>query len=222
MIIRWLGHSSFILESENGFTLATDPFDETVGYPLRPIKADAVTISHDHHDHSYTKRLMDNPILITSVGESEIGNVRVTGYATFHDDQQGALRGKNTIYLIEMDGIRLLHAGDLGEKISETLLRRIGRVDVLMIPVGGTYTLTGEQAAAVATDLNAKLTIPMHYKLPCVTYPITSVQPFLDAMGMAHATYISELELTPISVEKQPKVVLLQYIGEARESQYQR
>ena len=206
MKLTWYGHACFMMESENGVRIAVDPFDASVGYPMRSIEADAVLMSHGHHDHCCRDMIAGEPIVIDTLGHNEIDGVRVTGFASFHDDQQGALRGKNIVHLIEMDGVRLLHAGDLGHLLSSETIREIGPVDVLMIPVGGTYTLTGEEAAKVAKAIGAKVTIPMHYKEACVQYPITDEQPFFAAMGVQNVPKMAVLEVRAQTVEKLPSV----------------
>ena len=144
MKITWRGHSCFLLENEQGTRVAIDPYDESVGYPMRPLESDVLLISHAHHDHSCPDMLRGNPIVIDGEGEYNVCGLRITGYASWHDAQRGALRGANRMYLIEMDGLRILHAGDLGEVPGASQLKRFGRVDIAMLPVGGTYTLTGE------------------------------------------------------------------------------
>lgn len=210
MNITWRGHACFILESDEGVRVAFDPYDESVGYPMRPFLADVVLSSHGHHDHCCRDLLKGNPVWIQGEGEENVSGVRVTGYSTWHDDARGSLRGPNTMFLIEMDGLRILHAGDLGEQLSKTLLSRLGRIDVLMLPVGGTYTLTGEQAAQVAQAVGAAVTLPMHYKAAGVTYPITDEKPFLEAMDALDAPHMKALSLTPVNIKDAPRVVVME------------
>lgn len=211
MKLTWYGHACFLLESAQGVRVATDPYDDSVGYPMREIAADAVLMSHGHCDHSCRDMLAGNPLVLDECGQYEVKDVRITGYASFHDDRQGALRGKNVMNLIEMDGVRVLHAGDLGELPDRRTVDKIGRVDVLLLPVGGTYTLTGEQAAQTAMAFGAAVTIPMHYKTPCVAYPITDEHPFLAAMGATSAPHRALLNLTPDSVRSLPRVVVMDW-----------
>lgn len=211
MKLTWYGHACFMLENAQGVRVATDPYDDSVGYPMREISADAVLMSHSHHDHSCRDMLAGNPLVLDERGQYEVENVRITGFASFHDDRQGALRGKNVMNLIEMDGVRVLHAGDLGELPSVQTVEKIGRVDVLLLPVGGTYTLTGEQAAQAAKAFDAAVTIPMHYKAPCVAYPLTDEWPFLASMGAMDAPHMAQLNLTPDSVRSLPRVVVMNW-----------
>lgn len=211
MKLTWRGHACFIMENDQGVRIAIDPYDASVGYPMRPIAADAVLMSHGHHDHCCREMLVGDPQVIEACGQHAVQNVRITGFSSFHDDQQGALRGQNVLFLIEMDGVRLLHTGDLGHPLSSELIEKIGPVDVLMIPVGGTYTLTGEQAAQTAQRIGAQVTIPMHFKASCVGYPITDAQPFLKAMGAENAPEMAELCLTPESVKALPGVVMMDW-----------
>lgn len=211
MKLTWRGHACFILENDQGMRIAMDPYDASVGYPMRPIAADAVLMSHGHHDHCCREMLAGDPQVIDTCGQYEVQNVRITGFPSFHDDQHGALRGKNVLFLIEMDGVRLLHAGDLGHPLSSELIEKIGPVDVLMIPVGGTYTLTGEQAAKTAQAINAQVTIPMHFKASCVGYPITDAQPFLKSMNVGNVPEMKELLLNPESIRALPGVVMMDW-----------
>lgn len=176
---------------------------------MRPLEADAVLITHGHHDHCCHDMLRGNPIMVEDVGEHIICGVRITGFSTWHDSAQGTLRGPNTMYLIEMDGLRIVHAGDLGEMPGTSLTKRLGRVDVLMIPVGGTYTLTGEEAAKAARAMGASVVIPMHYKVPGVTYPITDEKPFLEAMDAQETPRERRLVVTPLSIQSMPRVIVM-------------
>lgn len=211
MQILWRGHACFVLTSDEGVRIAMDPYDASVGYPMRTLEADAVLMSHGHADHSCCDMLRGEPGIIRTPGVHAVRGVRITGFESWHDDQKGALRGANVMYRIEMDGVRILHAGDLGEMPETETLTRIGRVDVLMIPVGGTYTLDGVQAAQVARAIGAAVTVPMHFKTPCVAYPITDERPFLAAMGTPDAPRVAELDVTPRSVRTLPRVAVMDW-----------
>lgn len=182
MKISWMGHACFAVETEQGTRIVTDPFDEKVGYPLPWGKADIVTISHGHFDHSCYERM--NPANVAdAAGEYTFGDVKIRGIASFHDDAQGAKRGDNVIFVIEADGKRVAHLGDLGHMLSAEQVAAIGHVDAVMIPVGGTYTLTGEQAAQQAKVIDAEAVLPMHYSNEWCKFDITGITPFLQAMN---------------------------------------
>ncbi len=182
MKIHWMGHSCFAIETEDGTRIVTDPFDGHVGYPMPWGRADIVTISHGHGDHNHAEPLRPTH-RADEAKEYVFGGVRITGIPSFHDDQQGAKRGKNVIFVIEADGKRVAHLGDLGHPLSAEQIAAIGKLDALMIPVGGFYTIDGETAAAQARALSPKVVLPMHYKTDCMNFPISDEQPFLKAYG---------------------------------------
>jgi len=163
MEISYLGHASFLLRHKS-VRLLCDPFDKRVGFSQAKIKVEIVTISHDHHDHSERGMLEGEPMVIEGPGEYEIKEVSITGIASWHDDKKGELRGKNTIYTIDMDELRLCHLGDLGHKLNDKQLDLMDGVDVLMIPVGGNYTLGPKEALEVIKQIGPSVVLPMHYK----------------------------------------------------------
>ena len=163
MKITYLGHSCFILQSQSGTTIITDPYTK-VGYELPSgLSADAVTVSHGHFDHNYTQAIQSN-VIISTVGAHTVNEVEITGLESYHDPMQGQLRGKNIIFKYAIDGMIVCHFGDLGEPISSELLEKIGKVDVLLIPVGGKYTIDAEQAKEYIEQIDPRVIIPMHYK----------------------------------------------------------
>ena len=134
MKIRWYGHSCFLLTSENGDSVLTDPFAPEVCARLHDIECGAVTVSHGHFDHCYTAAAAGEPVVIDGAGEYDVGGIHVIGFPAFHDKEQGAKRGTVMMYLFEIDGIRLLHAGDVGDQLTKEQLSEIGVVDVLLVP----------------------------------------------------------------------------------------
>lgn len=166
MDITFLGHSSFKIK-EKGVVLVTDPFDpEMVGFKFPNVEADIVTISHKHKDHGRHDLVGGRPIVISAPGEYEIKNVGIIGIPTYHDSQEGKSRGDNVIYVMEFDNVRLVHLGDLGHELSDDVLGRIGDVDVLMVPVGGEYTIGPKLASDVVASIEPRIVIPMHYRTP--------------------------------------------------------
>jgi L-ascorbate metabolism protein UlaG (beta-lactamase superfamily) len=164
MDITYLGHSSFKLRGRD-CSLVTDPFDpEVVGIKYPKTEADIVTVSHGHSDHNFVDKITAGGMIINGAGEYEIKGVSIIGIPTFHDDEGGKARGKNLIFVIEMDRLRIAHLGDLGHKLSEKLIDQIGDLDILFIPVGGVYTITPKVAADIVRELEPSITIPMHYK----------------------------------------------------------
>jgi len=169
MEITFLGHSCFRIKGKKNIII-TDPFAEgMVGFKMPRVTADIITVSHQHQDHNNiaavkttTKR--KEPFIVDGPGEYEVGNVSIFGVASYHDNSKGVTRGKNTIYLFSLDGLRLVHLGDLGHKLTEGQLEEINGVDILFIPVGGTFTLDDNQAVEVIGQIEPKVIIPMHYR----------------------------------------------------------
>ena len=170
MIISYHGHSCFKLKGRRG-TVVTDPYEAYVGFNLPNLSADIVTVSHQHKDHNAVAKVKGTeanpkPFLIDCPGEYEVGGISVFGERVYHDASQGSERGENTVFTILLDDVRVCHLGDLGHALTETLIEKIGVVDVLFVPVGGTNVLDATQAAAVISQLEPRIVIPMHYQLP--------------------------------------------------------
>lgn len=165
MDIIYLGLSSFKLSGKNA-SLVIDPFDpQMVGLKYPKTEADIVLVSHDHSDHNNIAAIEGHPKVINSPGEYEVKGVSIFGFKTYHDDKKGAERGLNTVYLINIDGINIAHLGDLGHPLSEKLIEQLGSVDVLMIPVGGHFTMDNNTALSVMQNIEPSIVIPMHYKM---------------------------------------------------------
>jgi L-ascorbate metabolism protein UlaG (beta-lactamase superfamily) len=182
MQIKWLGHSSFLFTDSKGRRLLTDPFDNSVGYPLFEGTCDVVTVSHQHFDHNYIEKVKDKAEIVTKVGFFNVCDIPITGIHSYHDDVEGAKRGENTIFIIEMDGYRVCHLGDLGHMLTSEDIEKLGRVDVLLIPVGGNFTIDGKQAAELAIKIEPHIIIPMHYKTPHLSFSLDGVETFLKHM----------------------------------------
>ena len=166
MNITWYGQSCFKIQNKD-ITLITDPFDKSVG--LRPPcgSADIVTISHDHFDHNNYGALKNDPFVIDSAGEFEIKKVVIKGIDSYHDNKEGKERGCNIIYTIEIDDVKICHLGDLGQSVLiNGQLEKIGQVDILFIPVGGVFTIDWKIASAIISQIEPRVIIPMHYKIP--------------------------------------------------------
>ncbi len=214
MIIHWLGQACFKIQTANK-TLIIDPYDEKIGFALPRINADIVLMTHSHYDHSNSVAFPNAATVIQEPGEYSVDNITIKGIQTFHDDVGGQKRGLNTIYKIECEGVSLLHMGDFGEsELRQDTLDAIGSVDILMIPVGGTYTIDGAQAAACVKKIGAKITIPMHYFIPGLNILLSNSEQFLDAMEASNAEPQQFLEITKESLlkKKQNVVVLSQVL----------
>ena len=150
MIIQHIGHAEFLIETENGFRVITDPYDASTGYPVRKIKADAALVSHGHHDHNAVENLEDLKITVNREGIYTLSpEIKVTALNSFHDDAMGAKRGTNLLFMMEADGLKIAHLGDIGCRLEDEQIRILAEPDVLMIPVGGFYTIDGKEAKEI-------------------------------------------------------------------------
>lgn len=191
MQITWYGHSCFLLTAESGFTILTDPCDRETGYDLHDLACDAVTISHEHHDHNCLAIVTGKPDVIRTPGEHRAGEIPVTGFSSYHDDAKGARRGENIVFRYLIDGLRILHLGDLGHMLSEDTIREVGDVDILFAPIGGVFTIDATTAAELANRLRAKVLIPMHYKTPALHFNIEGLEPLLAANANRSVHYLN-------------------------------
>jgi len=213
MKIKWLGHSAFLLTSEKGKKVLTDPYESgsyggAVGYKPITEKVDIVTVSHSHEDHYCTKTLPAGYQCVDSPGKHEIGGIVVTGIKTYHDTSGGKDRGRNIVFVIEIDGIRVCHLGDLGHVLTQDQIASLGRVDVLLLPVGGFYTIGPKEALSVMKDLSPAITIPMHFKTDVLGFQIKPVEDFLSLAGKYERPGTSEIEIKPDDLKSRKIVVL--------------
>ncbi len=210
--IEWLGHACFLILSAAGTRIVTDPFNEEVGYPLPHVEADIVTVSHQHFDHNAVSVVRGRPRVVEGPGEYRMEEVSVRGVATFHDKEQGQKRGTNTVFVITVDGLTVCHLGDLGHLLSPEQSSLIGPVDVLLIPVGGTYTIDAREAIETVSALRPRVVIPMHYKTEYMNFPITGVDEFTG-----HFKQVARRNYFEVSAESglgQDPVVVLAFAGE--------
>jgi len=210
MEITWLGHSCFRIKGAQA-TVITDPYSPDLGYSLGKPAAYIVTVSHQHPGHSYVQGIGNQPRVISGPGEYEISGILIIGMATFHDGEGGKKRGKNTVYLIEVDDLVVCHLGDLGHVLSIQQVEEIGNVDVLLVPVGGVSTISANTAAAIVRQLEPKVVIPMHYKTPVLKRELETVDRFLKEMGVKDFTSRSRLTLNKTSLPISTQVLLLDY-----------
>lgn len=182
--VQWLGHSFFKLQSGN-LTVAIDPYDPSVGLKPPRFNADILLITHDHYDHNNKAAIMGQSFVIYGPGEYEIKGCAIYGIPSYHDPKQGSEKGINTIYRLELSGIRFVHLGDLGQdSLTDQQIEVLDGVDVLMVPVGGKYTLNANQAVAIIEQLDPRIIIPMHYKIPGLKIDVGGVEAFVKALGL--------------------------------------
>lgn len=195
MEVVYFGHSCFRIKGRAAVIL-TDPYDpKMVGISYPKTTADVVTVSHEHNDHNFLGRITEDYKVISGPGEYEISGVSVVGVSTFHDDKKGEERGKNTVYVITIDGIHICHLGDLGHRLSENQLEEIGTVDILLVPVGGYYTIDSGVAAEVVSSIEPSVVVPMHYFVSGMDKETFGKLDKADA-------FIKELGLEPTTTDK--------------------
>ncbi len=210
MEISWLGHSCFIIKGKEK-VIITDPCYPSLGYSLGKPHADIVTLSHFHPGHSYVEGIAIEPKQIKGPGEYEIGGTFITGIAAFHDDKKGEIKGKNTIYLIEMDDMALCHLGDLGHRLTPQLAEELGIIDILFLPVGEISTIPLDIAVEIVGQLNPHIVIPMHYKTDTIAKNLQTVDKFLKKMGIREPEVKAKLSVASSSLPASPQVVVLDY-----------
>lgn len=213
MEISFLGHSSFKIRGKTA-TLVTDPYSpQMVGLKFPKVEADIVTITHQHEDHNQKDQVLGSPFVVSGPGEYEVKNVSIFGISSFHDSSEGSERGQNTLFLIEMDGIRIAHLGDLGYKLSDRQLEELNGVDILLVPVGGIYTLDPRQASEVISQLEPKFVIPMHYNFPglnsAVFGKMSTVEDFLKEMG-EKGQYLPKLQISREKLPEETQIIVLE------------
>ena len=210
MKIKYLGHSCFQIISQKGVSLITDPYTK-VGYELPSgLKADVVTTSHAHFDHNFTQAVQSKTV-VSQVGAYSVWDIQIQGIPSWHDEKMGALRGENVIFKFVVDGITVCHLGDLGEDITEALTQKIGGVDVLLLPVGGTYTINAEQAKALLEGVAPKVVIPMHFKADG-KLDISDVSMFLQQFSpsMIQKEKNGEVEISKENLPSSLRIVYLE------------
>jgi L-ascorbate metabolism protein UlaG (beta-lactamase superfamily) len=208
--ITWYGHGCFRLRGRTA-AVVTDPYPPGLGPRLPRLEADVVTVSHPHENHSYVRVVAREPFLIEGPGEYEVAGVTVFGLPTYHDDKRGAERGRNTVYLIDLDDVKVCHLGDLGHSVDEGVQERLGTVDVLLVPVGGGATLDATRGAEVVRQIDPRYVVPMHYALPGLRLEMQPVDRFLQEMGVAGAETQPKLSVQASSSgDVETHVVLLE------------
>ncbi len=210
MLIRHIGHAEFLIETESGVRIVTDPYDAGCGYPVQKVTADIALISHHHHDHDAVENLKGMPRIIDSEGTfTPESGVKITAVRGFHDDAGGSKRGETLLFMIETEGLRIAHLGDLGCEMNEKQIKSLNRPDVLMIPVGGFYTIDAGTAKKTAEQLCARIVLPMHYRTEYnQDWPIEGPESFLSMYDPDAICRDAEaLRVTAGDMECQPKIV---------------
>jgi len=209
MKVKWLGHASFMITSDTGTKIITDPYEVLDNLKYGAIKeaADIVTVSHEHSDHNNTGAVRGNPEILR--GTAEVKGIKFKGIPTYHDEAGGSKRGNNTIFCFEVDGIRVCHLGDLGHQLKDKEITELGKVDILLTPVGGFYTIDAKVATEVGNQVAPKVIIPMHYKNDKCSFPITGVDEFLRGKKEVSQLDTSEVEFRVGELPVSTQIIVL-------------
>jgi len=214
MQIIWKGQACFQLvfskKKEEKVTVVLDPFSEKLGFRLPKMEADILLVTHDHYDHVNIKGVSGNPFLIRGPGEYEIKGIFIQGIEAYHDKSQGKERGKVTLYTIEGEEMRLCHLGDFGQReLTPEQVEKIGDIDILMIPVGGVYTISSREALKVISQIEPRVVIPMHYHIPKLKVKLESLDKFLKAMGVRSSESLNKLSVKKRDLGEDMKIQVL-------------
>lgn len=195
MVIQWYGQACIEVRTKPGangeVTVVFDPYDPKIGLRLPRLTADVVAVTHDHYDHNNVAGVAGTPFVVQGPGEYEVKQIFLYGIPGWHDDKEGAERGPNTMYLLESEGMSLAHLGDVGQsELTQAQLEHLEGVDILILPVGGTYTVNAKQAAAIVSQVEPRIIIPIHYQLPGLKLPkpLDGVEKFVHELGLKPET----------------------------------
>lgn len=210
--VQFLGQACFLITSSSGLRIFTDPYTSGSSMSYSPIDeaAEIVTVSHEHSDHNNVSAVKGQPEVLRGVGVKNVKGIEFRGIASYHDDSSGKQRGANTIFCFSVDGIKFCHLGDLGHQLGADQIAEIGQVDVLFVPVGGLFTIDARIATVVASDLKPKITIPMHYKTPKVTFALSGVDEFIKEKTNVKRLSTSTLELKLGSLPATQEITVLE------------
>jgi len=212
MKVKWLGHSAFVITAEDGTRIMTDPFGDYPGLSYEPIQetVDIVVVTHKHGDH-WGAKIKGNPKIVTGKGTTKVSGIEFKGLQTYHDTSKGSQRGENTVFCFTVNGLRVCHLGDLGHQLSESEIAEIGHVDVLMIPVGGYYTIDAVTAGRICDQIKPGLIVPMHYSNDKCAFPVSGVDEFLKGKSRVKRLDSSEAELKLEQLPEATEIMVLKH-----------
>ncbi|NLB34895.1 MAG: MBL fold metallo-hydrolase [Elusimicrobia bacterium] len=212
MKISWYGQAMTLIETLEGLRIVSDPYGEGTGYKVPGLRADMVSVSHDHFDHNAVETLKGSPVLINKEGDREISGVSFRGVSSFHDTEKGAARGLNLIFRIKADNITIVHMGDIGHVIDSDTASLLRPCDILILPVGGIYTVDGDGAFAIVEKLRPSIIIPVHYNTPKNILGLGAADNFIEKFMDVRSG--DELVVDRKSLPKMPVVYQLNPLGE--------
>jgi len=216
MKIKWYGHAAFLITSDQGIKIILDPYEPgafggQLSYGKIPDQADIALVSHDHADHNDTKSLSGAPQVVKGSGSKTVKGIAIHGVATYHDPSKGSERGANTIYNLKVDGIQVCHLGDLGHVLGEKEVNQIGSVDILLLPVGGFFTIDAKEATRVMDQVKPKVVIPMHFKTEKCGFPIAPVDDFLRGKSGVKRAGTSEVTFQKENLPQKMEIIVLEH-----------
>jgi L-ascorbate metabolism protein UlaG (beta-lactamase superfamily) len=212
MKIKWWGHASFLITADDGRKILTDPYNEEVGYKRITDEVDIVTVSHEHFDHNAVHLLPGSAKVIRTLEGYENELLKIRGIASYHDEKRGAERGNNRIYLIELENKRICHLGDLGHTLDDEYYNIIKGIDILMIPVGGYYTIDARVAFEIIERVNPSIVLPMHYKTEVINFPISGIEGFKSYFKPSEIAELNEAELDTKKLPEDKRLFILEYV----------
>lgn len=215
MIIDWLGHSCFKVTLKSGTVILFDPYDDKTGYVPTTVEADIVAISHMHHDHNDLSHVTGDYTVVDRPGSYTFDGLQIEGIPTWHDCEQGARRGENTMFLLTVNGLRICHMGDLGCMPDDDVLGKLKGTEIVMIPVGGTYTIDAQEALHVCDAISPNIILPMHFKTPASNLDIAPLHEFLELAGREYdISHLGKCYLTvdKASLKKRTRIIVMQYL----------
>ncbi len=220
LTLRWFGHAFFLVTSSDGVRVAMDPFGD-IGYPVPEVAAEVVTVSHEHGDHNVAERLTDPAAILRGLKPGgadwnsisyDLRDVRITALPAYHDSVEGRKLGLNTIFIMESGGLRLAHLSDVGHTLSEATLEAMGRIDILLVPVGGRFSIDGRQAREIMARLRPRITVPIHYKtMVTADWPIEDESTFLVGLENVKRPDALAVSITPETLPARPEVWIMRY-----------
>jgi L-ascorbate metabolism protein UlaG (beta-lactamase superfamily) len=216
MKIKWYGHSAFQITTEKGIRIIIDPYESgsfsgALSYGQIEDEADIVLTSHDHADHNYTKGIRGKYKHISKAGDHEIKDIKIKAIPCFHDSLGGKKGGSNLIFVITADGLNLVHMGDIGHSLDPELLKKIGKVDILLLPVGGFFTIDAAMAQKIINDIKPGVTVPMHYKTQKCNFPIAPVEDFTKNQANVRILKESSVVIKKETLPQEPEIIVLQH-----------
>ncbi len=220
LTLRWFGHAFFVVTSTDGVRVAMDPFGD-IGYPVPEVAADLVTLSHEHGDHSAADRLAGSPAILRGLEPGgtdwnsisyDLRDVRITALPAYHDNVEGQDLGLNSIFIVETDGLRVAHLSDIGHTLSVATLEAMGPIDILLVPVGGRFSIDGSQAREIMASLQPRITVPIHYKTPVTAdWPIEDESAFLAGLENVKRLDSLAVSVTSETLPARPEVWVMRY-----------